>query len=575
MATDIQDKFGEILGSDGARQLANFALDEAFKAVGERRSKSSGGNAVKSLAKKLPKAAAKVPGGAGLAAGAGAAALAPVAFKGIGKLIKGDGAGKLTDAPKNLVKGAASKVGDGVGDKVTSKIDEAGGPSGMLKDAVKGALPFGGGGGDGDGGSTKNNTQGAGKGRRMPIQQSIDVAVPVETAYNQWTQYEEWPKFMHRVTRVTQEDPCTVSFAAKIWGKTKEFKADIETQRPDERIKWKVAEGITHTGVVTFHELAPRLTRIELELDVDPGSLLEKAARGMRHIKRAARGDLHRFKAFIEMLENETGAWRGVIEGGEVVEDHPKDYDKQRDYASADELLPDADDDDDEEDEEDKEDKESTRSQSRGSSSRGSARSSSGGSRSSSRSSRGGSSNGSGSSGSSRSSGRSSRASANGGSGGSSRSSSGSSRSRTSASRSGSGRSSSASSRSSGSSRTTSGSSGRSGRSSSGSSRSSGGSGRSSSGSSRSSSGSSRSSGGSGRSSSGSSRSSGGSGRSSSGSSRGSGSSGSSRSGSSRSGSGSGRSRGTSSRGSGSKSSSRSSAAHQGRQRSRSSASRS
>ena len=89
------------------------------------------------------------------------------------------------------------------------------------------------------------------------------------------------------MTRVSQEDDCSLSFATKIWGKTKEFKADIETQRPDERIKWSVSQGITHSGVVTFHELAPRLTRIEVNLDIDPGSLIEKAARGMRHVKRA------------------------------------------------------------------------------------------------------------------------------------------------------------------------------------------------------------------------------------------------------------------------------------------------
>src|SRR5215211_9207147 len=103
-------------------------------------------------------------------------------------------------------------------------------------------------------------------------------------------------------------------------------------QRPDERIKWKVSRGITHTGVVTFHELAPNLTRIEVTLDVDPGSLIEKAARGMRHVKRAVRADLHRFKAFIEMQENETGAWRGVIIDGELVEPHNESYDDERDY---------------------------------------------------------------------------------------------------------------------------------------------------------------------------------------------------------------------------------------------------
>ena len=178
-----------------------------------------------------------------------------------------------------------------------------------------------------------------GNGRRMPVQQAVDVAVPVETAYNQWTQFEEWPEFMHRVTRVTMDDDCTVSFATRIWGKTKEFEAQIETQRPDERIKWRVSRGITHTGVVTFHELAPRLTRIELNVDVEPGSLLEKAARGMRHIKRAMRADLHRFKAFIEMQEFETGAWRGVIEDGELVEEHAHDYDAQHEHADSEDAT--------------------------------------------------------------------------------------------------------------------------------------------------------------------------------------------------------------------------------------------
>jgi hypothetical protein len=97
--------------------------------------------------------------------------------------------------------------------------------------------------------------------------------------------------------------------------------------------------------VVTFHELAPRLTRIELNVDVDPGSLIEKAARGMRHIKRAMRADLHRFKAFIEMQELETGAWRGVIEDGELVEEHPQDYDAQRESGDSEEATARADDD--------------------------------------------------------------------------------------------------------------------------------------------------------------------------------------------------------------------------------------
>jgi len=189
----------------------------------------------------------------------------------------------------------------------------------------------------------------------MPVQQSVDIGAPIETVYNQWTQFEDWPSFMHRVTRVTQEDDCTVSFATKIWAKTKEFTANIETQRPNERIKWSVSQGLTHTGVVTFHELAPNLTRVMLTFDVQPGSLIEKAARGMRHVKRAARADLHRFKAFIEIAEIETGAWRGTIEDGELVEEHDPSYDEQREYGDIQDLGAPSDQQDDDEPSEDDE----------------------------------------------------------------------------------------------------------------------------------------------------------------------------------------------------------------------------
>jgi uncharacterized membrane protein len=310
MATDVQDTLRELLIN--AIENAGKTANGASEAVS---GKSHSG--VKALA-----------------ATAGAAALAPIAMKGVGKLAQELGVDtlELMKSPEKALEGLTGKLGDrvgaGIGDKVSQKVDESGGPSGILKDTVKDALPFG-----GRGGGTKGGAMGVGKGRRMPVQQSVDIGVPVETVYNQWTQLDLWPDFMHRVTRVTQEDPCSVSFAVKVWGKTKEFTAQIETQRPDERIKWKVTQGMNHTGVVTFHELGPRLTRLLLDLDVEPGSVLEKAARGLRHVKRAARGDLHRFKAFIEMQDIETGAWRGVIEDGELVEDHDPKYDKARHYS--------------------------------------------------------------------------------------------------------------------------------------------------------------------------------------------------------------------------------------------------
>jgi uncharacterized membrane protein len=249
----------------------------------------------------------------GVAAGAGLLALAPFAAKGVGSLVKGT----LAKPAKKAGKQAKDKAGE----QVKNAMGGAGGAAGAAAKAGKGLIPrLGGDGGDDgdDGGGGKNDAQGTGKGRRMPIQQAIDVAVPIKTAYDQWTQFEEWPNFMHRLDRVSQEDEAHVSFKTKIWGISKEFDAEIVEQRPEERIKWRVTDGVTHTGVVTFHQLADRLTRIEVNLDVEPGSLLEKAGRGMRHAKRAVRADLARFKAFVEMEEDATGTWRGTIEDGEV-----------------------------------------------------------------------------------------------------------------------------------------------------------------------------------------------------------------------------------------------------------------
>jgi hypothetical protein len=257
---------------------------------------------------------------AGAAGAAAAVALAPLAAKGIGK-IAGNGSsngvvgavGDVVKAPVRKAEEAKSSVGDkisgAVSSKVEEKVDQAGGPGGILKSALKKSLPFGGG-GDEQGEDGDSGVHGIGEGRRMPVQQSVDIALPVDTVYNQWTQFEEWPNFMHRVKRVTQEDRSNVSFAVKIWGRTREFNAEI--------VKWHVTQGITHTGAVFFRELAPGLTRMELSFDVEPGGLIEKFARGARHIKRAARGDLHRFKAYVEMQEEETGAWRGTIEDGKV-----------------------------------------------------------------------------------------------------------------------------------------------------------------------------------------------------------------------------------------------------------------
>jgi uncharacterized membrane protein len=294
MAKDLGEVIGTVVGRVG-REAAQNLVSKA------RKSKNG-----------------PVSGLKGVAVGAGLAAAAPLAVKGASKLAKGglsDGANPLQKPVQKVgekVKGAASDV-------VEDKVKDVGGPAGIAKEAGKRLIPgVGDGGGDDKDGGGKNEADGVGKGRRMPVQQAVDVPVPVSVAYNEFTQFEEWPNFMHRVTSVSQEDETNVSFKSKIWGVSKEFQAEIDEQRPDERIKWHVTQGLSHQGVATFHELAPRLTRIEVNVDVEPGSLIEKFARGARHVKRAIRADLHRFKAYVMMNEEESGAWRGTIDDAEV-----------------------------------------------------------------------------------------------------------------------------------------------------------------------------------------------------------------------------------------------------------------
>jgi uncharacterized membrane protein len=154
-----------------------------------------------------------------------------------------------------------------------------------------------------DDGADDESFEGVGDGRRLPIQQSVDVAVPVETAWKLWNKYEDYPKFMHRLESAEKIDPKHVRFTGKIWGISRSWEAKIIEKRTYETIEWMSEEGLDNAGVVTFHKLGPRLTHIELNLDIAPHGPIEKIARGLRFTKRAVRADLHRFKAYAEMNE--------------------------------------------------------------------------------------------------------------------------------------------------------------------------------------------------------------------------------------------------------------------------------
>jgi uncharacterized membrane protein len=145
------------------------------------------------------------------------------------------------------------------------------------------------------------------------IIESIDVNVPVRTAYDQWTQFESFPKFMEAVQDVRQLDDTTLEWVADVAGKEKRWKAKITEQKPDERVAWTSVDGARNAGVVTFHRLGEGVTRVTLQLDVDPEGPIENVGDALGVVKRQVQGDLKRFKEFIESRGQETGAWRGEV----------------------------------------------------------------------------------------------------------------------------------------------------------------------------------------------------------------------------------------------------------------------
>ena len=150
------------------------------------------------------------------------------------------------------------------------------------------------------------------------IERSIDVNVPVRSAYNQWTQFEEFPKFMEGVEEVRQLDDVTLHWKVKIGGTEREYQARVTEQLPDERIAW-VAEGETdNAGVVTFHRLNDTMTRVMLQVEYSATGIVEKAGSAVGVVDRRVKGDLERFKEFVEQRGSETGEWRGTVEQKKV-----------------------------------------------------------------------------------------------------------------------------------------------------------------------------------------------------------------------------------------------------------------
>jgi len=145
------------------------------------------------------------------------------------------------------------------------------------------------------------------------IEQSIDVNVPVRTAYNQWTQFEEFPKFMDGVREVRQLSDTRLLWHAEIGGVDETWEAEIDQQVPDMRIAWHSITGAKNAGVVTFHRLDDNCTRVMLQIDYEPQGVIENVGDAVGAVSLRVKGDLQRFKEFIETLGSETGAWRGTV----------------------------------------------------------------------------------------------------------------------------------------------------------------------------------------------------------------------------------------------------------------------
>jgi uncharacterized membrane protein len=218
-------------------------------------------------------------------------------------------------AKRGRARGGVVQLARGIATKaVKAKVTGGGNVVGGIADKVTG-----------DG----KEPTGHGRGRRLPVQEQVDVAADLETVYDQFTQFEDWPRFMHRVERVEHEDDATVMLHENIWGVRRSWEAEIVQQIPCERMVWRSMGPLQTLGVATFHRLSDNLTRVQLNMDFQPQGLFERTASGTRVSRRALRSDLMRFRAFVEMRDEATGAWRGVIEEDEVSES-PEEHEELR-----------------------------------------------------------------------------------------------------------------------------------------------------------------------------------------------------------------------------------------------------
>ena len=145
------------------------------------------------------------------------------------------------------------------------------------------------------------------------IEQSIDLEVPVRAAYDQWTQFEDFPKFMKGVEEIRQLDDRHLHWVAELGGTRHEWDAEITEQLPDERVAWRNTDGKDNAGVVTFHKLDDGRSRVMVQIDFVPEGIKEKVGSAINAPDRQVKGDLERFKELVEAQGGDAGGWRGEV----------------------------------------------------------------------------------------------------------------------------------------------------------------------------------------------------------------------------------------------------------------------
>jgi hypothetical protein len=208
---------------------------------------------------------------------------------------------RLAGATEEKGEEGARKLGEDVAQGASDRL--GGDRGGVVGKALSKTLGGGGGGGK--------------KTRRLPIQRWTDVAVPVEQAYEAWSKFDQYPKFMHRVLSVEQKGRDRVSWQEKIWFSRRQWEGRITERRKNDRIAWKTTSGMSHRGIVSFHKLDDRLTRVMVDMEFEPTGMIEKMASGLRFVKRAVQADLARFKAYVEMEDAKGIEYRSAAEDDE------------------------------------------------------------------------------------------------------------------------------------------------------------------------------------------------------------------------------------------------------------------